>query len=121
MRNRINKMTGGVQNGALFSDVPVSGKTEIEISVSSDARYSDWDRQTAEASVGLLIYALRDLGMGLTALGGTNSVGRGIVSVTGIEVSGEENEASETLSVLDTDLHHKPLISRCLKAVEEVG
>ncbi len=69
-RIRINKFTGGVMRGGLFTEEPVSSEVNIVASVPADC---------PEGCM-LVLYALRDLGMGLYNLGSGWAIGRGFVS-----------------------------------------
>ena len=70
-RIRINKLTGGVMRGALFTEEPVSGDITLKISVEN----------SCPQGCALVLYALRDLGLGLWNLGSGGSVGRGYLKV----------------------------------------
>lgn len=72
-RIRINKFTGGVMRGALFSEQPLSAPVTISIAAPDDP-----------AGCALLLFALRDLGLGLYNLGSGGSIGRG--QLTGAEI-----------------------------------
>ena len=83
-RIRINRFTGGVIRGGLFNEEPLSCSVELRISAPDDP-----------AACGLLLYALRDLGLGLYSLGSGGSIGRGYLSVEKIRaVTPEGGEAS---------------------------
>ena len=68
-RIRINKFTGGVIRGGLFREEPVSGGVTLRISAPDDP-----------VDCALLLYALRDLGMGLYNLGSGGAIGRGYMA-----------------------------------------
>lgn len=86
-RIRINKFTGGVIRGGLFSEEPVSSAVTLRISV------PDGD----PVACALILYALRDLGMGLYNLGSGGAVGRGYVTVQAIEAAAPDGRRA-TLS-----------------------
>lgn len=65
-RIRINKFTGGVMRGALFSEKPLGAPVTMSIAAPDDP-----------AGCALLLFALRDLGLGLYNLGSGGSIGRG--------------------------------------------
>ena len=69
-RIRINRFTGGVIRGGLFTEEPLRCDLELRISAPD-----------APADCGLLLYALRDLGAGLYNLGSGGAIGRGYVQV----------------------------------------
>ena len=81
-RIRINKFTGGVMRGGIFKEEPVCGEISLRISV---------DDVCAEGC-GLILYALRDLGLGLWSLGSGSAVGRGFIRVQDIQVETPEGE-----------------------------
>ncbi len=70
-RIRINRFTGGVMRGGLFIEEPVSGTLTLQVAVPADE----------EAGCMLLLYALRDLAIGLYNLGSGGSIGRGFLQV----------------------------------------
>ena len=75
-RIRINKLTGGVVRGGLFKEEPVSSAVKLTVSAPNEP-----------LACALLLYALRDLGMGLYNLGSGGSIGRGYVTVHAIEAA----------------------------------
>lgn len=76
-RIRINRLTGGVVGTGKFTDEPVRANMTFEIRVPADRK----------AGCALLLYALRDLGLGLYELGSGSSVGRGRLSDTRITIT----------------------------------
>lgn len=66
-RIRIDRFTGGVQRGALFTQQPVGGICTFTISLPADR----------PAFAALLLYALRDLGQGSFTLGSGAAIGQG--------------------------------------------
>ena len=75
-RIRINRFTGGVIRGGLFAEEPLSGEVRLHISA----------RAKHEACYALLVYALRDLGLGLYGLGSGDAIGRGYIAVRQIRI-----------------------------------
>ena len=71
-RIRINRFTGGVIHGGLFTEEPISGPAELRLSLPA----------CEKAGCMLLLYALRDLGLGLYSLGSGSSIGRGLLKVS---------------------------------------
>ena len=84
-RIRINKFTGGVIEKALINEEPVSAGAQISISMPGYA--GDENATEKKRMYLLMLYALRDLGLGLYNLGGGQSIGRGYVKVAAVEVS----------------------------------
>lgn len=68
-RIRINRFTGGVIRQGLMTEEPLSTPVRLELSVS----------QPSELEGALLVYALRDLGLGLYSLGSGWAIGRGVM------------------------------------------
>lgn len=116
-RTRINKWTGSVMNRALFSEAVVGGNATVELSVQSGADGGKWTDADARRLSGLIIYAIRDLGLGLSGLGSTNSVGRGIIDLDSItlKVPGGREETIKR----EDKLSDGSIIRECLRAVKE--
>ena len=77
-RIRINRFTGGVIRRSLFNEEPLNTKVKIRVLVPDNPVYCM-----------LLLFAFRDLGMGLYNLGSGGSIGRGYITVDTIKaVSG---------------------------------
>lgn len=70
-RIRINKFTGGVIRQGLFVEEPIRSEMELRITLPEEET----------RGCGLLLYALRDLGLGLYNLGSGGAVGRGYLAV----------------------------------------
>lgn len=70
-RVKIDRFTGGAFSGALFSEQPVFGKDETEVSVKLKVE------KACQADVGLILLLLKDLWTGDLPIGGESSVGRG--------------------------------------------
>ena len=75
-RIHIDKFTGGAMYGGLFSETPAYGKLVIRV---------DLEEENKKAA-GLLLMALRDLGLGIVPLGSGSSIGRGYISGTELSV-----------------------------------
>ena len=72
-RTRIDRFTGGVLQGALFTTKPVWQKNSApSINIHFEIRNVE-----SEAEVGLAIALLRDMWLGRVAIGGEKSIGRG--------------------------------------------
>lgn len=69
-RIRINRFTAGVIRGGLYQEEPVCTSLQIRIAVPADCALG----------CGLVLYALRDLGLGLYSLGSGEAIGRGRIS-----------------------------------------
>ena len=86
-RIRINRLTAGTIQKALITEQPIGGAWQWQIQVPADEKVGAL----------LVLYALRDLGLGIYQLGGTKAVGRG--TVDGITVGITEGEKQATLTV----------------------
>ena len=77
-RIHIDKFTGGVMNGALFSTKDVHGEVDLRINIAN--------RNNPDQTLALLLFALRDLANGSYNLGSGYSVGKGFLTVNRIDV-----------------------------------
>ena len=77
-RIHIDKFTGGVMHGALFSTKDVHGKVDIRINITN--------RNNPDQTLALLLFALRDLADGSYNLGSGYNVGKGFITVERIDV-----------------------------------
>lgn len=82
-RIRIDRFTGGVFRGGLFTEEPVSSDVELAITAPEEPRLC-----------ALLLYALRDLGLGLYNLGSGWAIGRGQITVREIRASAPDGTAA---------------------------
>lgn len=111
-RIRINRLTGGVMRGALFTEQPVAARCRWNISVPADEI----------VGCALLLFALRDLGLGLFSLGSGNSIGHGRADQVEVEIAvpGKKRitltSAPDSVTLEDTD----GVVSSWLTALKEV-
>lgn len=82
-RIRIDRFTGGVFRGGLFTEEPISTGLTLRITAPNEPEIC-----------GLLLYALRDLGLGLYNLGSGWAIGRGQVSVERIQAVAPDGQAA---------------------------
>ena len=68
-RIRINRFTGGVMRGALFSEETLSSPVRMSVLVPDSPE-----------ACAMLLFALRDLGLGLYGFGSGASIGRGLLT-----------------------------------------
>lgn len=110
-RIRINKFTAGVIGTGLFKEQPVCVK-DLSIVVTA-----------AKESVMcmLLLFALRDLGLGLYHLGGGYAVGRGRIKGKRIEITDGDRKATLTMNSSSGTMLMDPqgLVKEWQKAWEE--
>lgn len=111
-RNRIDRITGGTMDGALFSEETVAGNLSFEIRA---PKYHP-------VGLSLLLFALRDMGLGLCDLGSGSNIGRGRVDHLQVEIRCADRFAclscaDGTVSVTDND----GLIASWNRALKEGG
>lgn len=75
-RIRIDRFTGGVQRQGLFTEEPLSVPLDLRVTAPEEP-----------VLCALLVYALRDLGLGLYHLGSGWAIGRGRVDVERVEIA----------------------------------
>jgi len=94
-RVKIDRFTGGAYESALFSEQPVVGKIETQVTLDLTLRkkaQSETSEDTQktekefEAEMGLLLLLLKDLWTGDLPIGGESSVGRGRLKGLGAEL-----------------------------------
>lgn len=85
-RIRINKFTGGVIRRGLFTEEPLKSGITLTITAPQDDI----------CGCALLVYALRDLGLGLYNLGSGGAVGRGYIKVSRIAITCGDKTADMT-------------------------
>ncbi len=113
-RIRINKFTGGVMRQGLFKEQPVSGDVRLQVEVDRDC----------PAGCALILFALRDLGLGFWNLGSGGAVGRGRLRLRELRAEMPEGETlllrfseNEVNSAEDPS----GLAERWLSALKEAG
>lgn len=97
-RIRLDRFTGGVMDRFLFSEECVAGDLSFQIRAPKDC----------PAGLGLLLFALRDLGLGLCELGSGTNIGRGRVLDLQVQIRTGEQTAGlccpdGTVTVTDPD------------------
>lgn len=110
-RIHIDKFTGGVMQGSLFSEKNIFGELQIDIRISCN--------NNPEASLGLLVLALRDLAIGQMNLGSGYSVGKGIIDVKEIEIFKPTTEKKAVLTFGDNPFisDESDIVGTALKAL----
>jgi CRISPR/Cas system CSM-associated protein Csm3 (group 7 of RAMP superfamily) len=120
-RIHINKLSGGVMDKALFSEMPVSGKATIRISIN---KWNTKEQEQNLATLGLMLYAVRDLAIGAFSLGGNSSVGRGFVRVNCIEIADDGVKKSKLVLSNGSDItvqtEGEAFVQEALQAIESI-
>lgn len=83
-RIRLNRLTSGPIQRALITEESICGDWQWRIRIPS----------SNPAGAMLVLYALRDLGLGIYQLGGTKGIGRGTVDRITVKISNGTNEAA---------------------------
>ena len=115
-RIHIDKFTGGVIHGGLFSEKNVAGDMTIRIVIKNNK-----STDISDKVCGLLIMALRDFAIGAMSVGGGYSVGKGILSVKKIII--EKNSNPKSRSEIDFSqkkiFDETGIIKACLRSVQK--
>ena len=117
-RIHIDKFTGGVKHGELFSEKIVSGDIAVEIEI--------MDCSCSDEAAGLLILALRDLAAGMVNLGSGYNIGRGFITVDDVTISSRDGKRKAVIFFPEPDSKEhgriddpKGLIGKCLGALDK--
>ncbi len=121
-RIHIDKFTGGVMSRALFSERNASGETEIIIRI--------LNKYDPDATLGLLLFALRDLASNLYNLGNGYATGKGFLKVSSIRITGRntapghEEDANNLAEIQYGEenriLDESGMIKAALKSLNEI-
>ena len=88
-RIHIDKFTGGVMHGGIFTEKNVAGKLQFKIGIE--------DKNEPEKSCGILLMALRDLAIGTMNIGSGYNVGKGIIKVKTIRIQDNKNNRTAVI------------------------
>lgn len=111
-RIHIDKFTGGVMAGSLFSEKNVSGSIIFEAEV--------LNRNCPEQTCGLLILALRDLALGQISLGSGYSVGKGFIQTDRIEILKVISQEKAVLHIKNQTIQDDDrVLEECLYSLKE--
>lgn len=89
-RIHIDKFTGGVIEKGLYSEKNAAGNLRFSIKI--------LDRNKPQRTLGLLLFALRDLAIGIMSLGSGYNTGKGIVDISKISVKSVKLQQSSTIT-----------------------
>lgn len=92
-RIHIDKFTGSVFDKGLFHEKNAAGDVELKINI--------LDKNEPQKTLGLLLFALRDLAIGAMNLGSGYNVGKGIINVSKISIYDIKNEMEASINYLD--------------------
>ena len=110
-RIHIDKFTGGVMHGGLFSEKNVSGRVDLRISV--------LDKNEPDRVCGILLMALRDLSIGAMNLGSGYSIGKGMLRVEKISIAGHHGGNRSAVIHMREGIVEDPegVIPKCLASI----
>ncbi len=111
-RIHIDKFTGGVINKGLFAEKNIAGDFELSIDI--------LNKNNADATLGLLILAIRDLAIKTFSLGNGYATGKGFVDVTEIKIQRQEEVATIRFGEY-VKITNGELIDEAIKALQEVA
>ena len=114
-RVHIDKFTGGVIYGSLFSQKNVSGKVKFKVVIK--------DTNEPDRSCGVLLMALRDLAVGAMSVGSGYNIGKGIIDVDKITVYSPKDKDTAVLNFKAEDSKAKiqdtsGIIEKCIHSVK---
>ncbi len=113
VRNRIHidKFTGGVMSQAFFKEKNASGAIDISIEI--------LDRQNPDATLGLLLYALRDLKIKTFNIGNGYATGKGFLDIADISI----RTGTSCLSIDENNVIYDEngIVESVLSALKEVS
>lgn len=110
-RIHIDKFTGGVFQQGLFSEKNISGNLRFKITIA--------DRNQPDKTCGLLLMALRDLGIGTLNIGSGYSTGKGIIKVSKILVNDPKSGEMAVIDFEKNRIENETMISRCILSIQE--
>lgn len=109
-RIHIDKFTGGVMHGGLFTEKSAFGDVKFKICII--------DKNEPDRTAGLLLLALRDLASGLTGVGGGQNVGRGFIRMDKMIIK-QKGGAQAEIKFAEHQIHDEAgMIQTCLRAVK---
>lgn len=108
-RIHIDKFTGGVMYQGLFSEKSVGGEIHIRVDLTDAAD----DKAKA-----LVLFALRDIGIGILPLGGGSSIGRGFIKGERLTVCDGAKRSAEIDIGSGIISGNEDMINNCLAALQ---
>lgn len=82
-RIRVNRFTGGTIRQSLFTEEVIGGECSYNITIP----------ETEQTGALLVLYTLRDLGIGLYSLGSDSAIGRGRIEYLKVDIRAQEGTA----------------------------
>lgn len=116
-RNRIHidKFTGGVFHGGKFTEKNACGTINFKIIIKDNCK-----EQEAQASLGGLLLALRDLACGIVSVGNGYATGKGIILVDDITIKSKESQAVITFDEGKMKIEgQRSIVEDAIKALQQ--
>lgn len=108
-RIHIDKFTGGVMHGGLFTEKSIYGKLTFHIRV--------LNKNNPDRTLGLLLLALRDMASGLYNIGSGSNVGRGFLALQELTITAGDGKTAQ-INFSDNKIKDENgMIKSCLRAV----
>ena len=108
----LDKFTGGVMNGSLFSKKVSAGKMVMKLAV--------LNRHEPERTMGLLVFALRDLAAGEINLGSGYATGLGFMKIDTIEIRELDADQKALINIAENRIEDEDgLITRCIQSLSK--
>jgi CRISPR/Cas system CSM-associated protein Csm3 (group 7 of RAMP superfamily) len=125
-RIHIDKFTGGVMHGGKFAEKNVHGDVVLHMQIRKD-REAEADNTSADADAtcGLLLYAIRDLAIHTMSLGSGYNIGKGMIDVGEIKVTDKSNGSIAIITFSGDESQpatedEKGIITRCVGALSAI-
>ncbi|KIR01311.1 DUF324 domain-containing protein [Lachnospiraceae bacterium TWA4] len=109
-RIRIDKFTGGVMNGGLFSQLNIYGDMTIAVHLLDD--------KNPDAVLGLFLLAIRDLAHKMYAIGSGQNVGKGYLTIKEIKIVDLKENTSCSLDSTFQVSGDSKIVNQCLVALK---
>lgn len=110
-RIHIDKFTGGVMQGSLFTEKNVFGAVHIRIGVKQC--------ENRDKICAILLMALRDLAIGTMSIGGGANVGKGMIEVSSIRIQHPKEQVSAEIDfTTGTVTDETNVIRKYMKSLE---
>lgn len=106
----IDKFTGGVMHGGLFTEKNAYGAVTFRIKI--------LDKNQPERTCGLLLLALRDLAAGMVSIGSGRNVGKGFIEVEKLKIKSSDGTQASIIIKTGFFKDKKEIIKKCLSAVK---
>ena len=109
-RIHIDKFTGGVMHGGLFTEKNAYGAVTFRIKI--------LDKNQPERSCGLLLLALRDLAAGMVSIGSGRNVGKGFIDVCELKIKSSNGARASISFKTKSFKDEKGIVKKCLGEVK---